>query len=61
MHSCSSCGKTYKYKASLYNHKTFECEEKQFRCEICNYETKRKGNLKKHMNIRHNSTNYLCD
>lgn len=62
MHTCNKCGRSYKYKASLYNHTTYECgQEKQFRCEICSYHTKRKGNLKKHMNIRHTATDVTVD
>lgn len=48
------CGKTYSHQASLYNHKTYNCnKEPQFSCPFCPMKTHRKGNLKTHLVIRH--------
>ncbi|CAH1105896.1 unnamed protein product [Psylliodes chrysocephalus] len=53
------CGKSYKHKASLYNHITFECgQDKNFKCPIencafmcyqCGKNFKFKASLKNHM------------
>lgn len=56
MHVCSICQKAYKHKASLWNHKTFECgKSKEFTCYYpgCGYSSKLKGNLKKHIRRQH--------
>lgn len=41
---------------------TYECgREKQFHCGLCSYRAKRKENLKKHMYIKHNTSNVFSD
>lgn len=48
------CGKSYSHSPSLYNHKRYECgKTAQFSCEHCNYLTCRKGNLKRHLFLKH--------
>lgn len=54
LHRCQSCGKGYAHTQSLWNHSKFECgKSPQFHCPICDYESKRKGNLKNHMKSVH--------
>ncbi|CAH1105899.1 unnamed protein product [Psylliodes chrysocephalus] len=51
---CDTCGKQYKRKSSVREHKRFECmKEPQFACPACEYKAKLKGTLKKHMINRH--------
>ncbi|XP_026684855.1 longitudinals lacking protein, isoforms A/B/D/L-like [Diaphorina citri] len=60
MFACDLCDKEYKYKRNLYSHKKDECgQEPRFQCPQCSYRTKRKGNLKSHLAIRHEC--YLDD
>ncbi|KAL1129457.1 hypothetical protein AAG570_013983, partial [Ranatra chinensis] len=55
IHSCPTCGRLYKWKHSLKMHIKFECgKEPQFKCSFCNYRSKIKSNLKRHLYIRHN-------
>ncbi|XP_073978122.1 longitudinals lacking protein, isoforms A/B/D/L-like isoform X3 [Rhodnius prolixus] len=40
-----SCGKSYKHRPSLYNHRKFECNrEPMFKCSKCSYRAKLKAN-----------------
>lgn len=51
---CLQCGKTYRYKESLYTHQKYECgKEPQFQCPHCPYKAKQKGSLKSHIIVRH--------
>jgi len=51
---CNSCGRSYKYKRSLYNHLKFECGVQQkFSCNICFKKFARRGNLRSHLGIIH--------
>ncbi|XP_050301568.1 transcriptional repressor CTCFL-like [Anthonomus grandis grandis] len=51
---CTNCGKRYKNRNSLDCHKRFDCgKEKKFKCDVCDYSTKRVHALKKHMKSRH--------
>lgn len=51
---CSSCGKLYRWKNTLLRHLRLECgKEPQFHCAYCPYSAKRKGNLQKHVMLRH--------
>lgn len=57
----ASCGKVYKHRASLYNHRRYECgKEKIFNCLVssCLYKAKRKFTMKKHMAIVHGIFEY---
>lgn len=52
--SCSNCGKTYKHRSSLNNHRKYECGKKpQFLCNLCPYKTFRKGNYGRHLLTQH--------
>lgn len=51
---CSNCGKLYRWKNTLLRHLRLECgKEPQFHCPYCPYRAKRKGNLQKHVMLRH--------
>lgn len=54
---CCNCGKVYRWKNTLLRHLRLECgKEPQFHCPYCPYRAKRKGNLLKHVTIRHHIT-----
>ncbi|KAG8259349.1 hypothetical protein J6590_014817 [Homalodisca vitripennis] len=47
---CPDCGRNYKYKKTLRQHRFYECnKEPRFQCEFCDYRSKLKGNLKIHL------------
>ncbi|KAJ9593769.1 hypothetical protein L9F63_027588, partial [Diploptera punctata] len=51
---CKNCGKLYRWKNSLYTHVRLECgKEPQFQCPYCPYRAKLKGNLQKHIKLKH--------
>ncbi|XP_050503451.1 zinc finger protein 43-like [Diabrotica virgifera virgifera] len=51
---CDTCDKIYKLKSSLREHKRKECQkEPQFACSYCSYKAKLKGNLKRHILLKH--------
>jgi uncharacterized C2H2 Zn-finger protein len=51
---CKKCGKLYRWKNSLYTHVRLECgKEPQFQCPFCPHRAKLKGNLQKHMKLKH--------
>lgn len=51
---CKKCGKSYRWKNSLYTHVRLECgKEPQFQCPFCPHRAKLKGNLQKHMRLKH--------
>lgn len=53
-HECLKCRKTYKSKAALNRHLNLECnKEPCFFCKKCNYSTKFKHNLARHVKIKH--------
>ena len=55
IHKCTQCEKTYARKQGLNYHLKWECgKEPQFFCNICTYKTHRKGNLFRHISVRHN-------
>lgn len=52
--TCPQCGKSYQYRRNLQSHLKYECGKLPiYQCPICPYSAKLKGNLRKHMNIRH--------
>ncbi|KAI5719735.1 hypothetical protein M8J76_014082 [Diaphorina citri] len=51
---CESCGRQYKLKSSLLNHKRWECgKEPQFKCVLCSYAAKQKAHLLTHIKFKH--------
>ncbi|KAG7205759.1 hypothetical protein KM043_007708 [Ampulex compressa] len=51
---CDNCGKTYKWKESLQQHRRLECGiEPQFGCIFCGRRFKHKHHLKEHLKRRH--------
>ncbi|XP_015436085.1 PREDICTED: zinc finger protein 2-like [Dufourea novaeangliae] len=51
---CDNCGKSYKWKESLFKHKRVECGKlPQFSCEVCGYRFMHKHHLIKHMTSIH--------
>jgi hypothetical protein len=56
---CEVCGKQYKYKYNLNQHRKFECgKTPQYNCQLCSYKAKWKGNLKRHFVAKH--PDYPC-
>ncbi|KAG8259362.1 hypothetical protein J6590_014830 [Homalodisca vitripennis] len=54
VHICDDCGRRYKYRYNLNQHKRAECgKEPQFSCIYCPFRTKQKSNLKSHYGNRH--------
>jgi hypothetical protein len=53
-YKCPNCDKLYRWKNTLLRHLRLECgKEPQFHCLYCPYSSKRKGNLQKHVTLRH--------
>ncbi|CAG9864626.1 unnamed protein product [Phyllotreta striolata] len=51
---CGTCGRTYKLKSSLRNHKKWECgKEPQFSCPFCQYKAKQKMHINRHIDRMH--------
>ncbi|XP_050503452.1 gastrula zinc finger protein XlCGF58.1-like [Diabrotica virgifera virgifera] len=51
---CDTCGRPYKLKTSLREHKRKYCQiGPQFACPHCPYKAKLKGNLRRHIILRH--------
>lgn len=54
---CNGCGRTYKHKGNLDRHQQFECGKiPQFTCPYCQYQSKQRSNLKRHVQIWHDSS-----
>lgn len=57
LYSCPKCGKSYEWRASLYNHVNFGCgTQPKFQCSLCPYKTRWKGNLRSHFVTHRNVT-----
>lgn len=53
-HTCGHCGKSYKQKASLYNHEKYGCgKDPQFKCKHCNFVSKWRHSYKLHLYSKH--------
>ncbi|EFA00266.1 Longitudinals lacking protein, isoforms A/B/D/L-like Protein [Tribolium castaneum] len=51
---CDNCGRSYKRKSSLYNHRRWECgKEPQFKCSYCPYKGKQKIHFVMHVMAKH--------
>ncbi|XP_046663213.1 longitudinals lacking protein, isoforms A/B/D/L-like [Homalodisca vitripennis] len=54
-HVCDTCGRSYKYKHGLVQHRKFECgKAPMFQCPYCPFRAKQKFNLKSHVVVKHN-------
>jgi len=52
--SCENCGKPYVSKRTAWYHRKYECgKEPQFQCPYCHHKSKIKGNMRRHIGIRH--------
>lgn len=52
--SCQDCGRIYKLKSSLRNHRKWECgKEPQFQCPYCSYRAKQKMHVARHIERVH--------
>lgn len=57
---CDACGRCYKYKRNLGQHKRLECgKEAALSCPLCAYRTKHKSNLKAHYASKHVQQNFV--
>lgn len=53
-YQCLQCRRTYRLKASLQRHLTYECgQEPKFRCHLCEYACHLRSNLKPHILRKH--------
>lgn len=52
---CRHCGKRYRWKSTMRRHEQVECggKEPRYRCPICPYRAKQKGNLGVHVRKHH--------
>ncbi|XP_039284518.1 longitudinals lacking protein, isoforms A/B/D/L isoform X18 [Nilaparvata lugens] len=51
---CEQCGKVYSRKTTLNNHVKYDCgKAPSFKCPFCSYVSKRKGNFKTHVFLKH--------
>lgn len=52
----NNCGRVYKYKGNMMVHYKLECgKEPSFMCKFCMKKFTKKGNLKTHLGLIHNS------
>lgn len=53
--TCDGCGKLFKNKKVLQSHRSLDCGRlKDYACYLCNFKSKRKAGLKKHILLKHN-------
>ncbi|KAF2895674.1 hypothetical protein ILUMI_10501 [Ignelater luminosus] len=58
-YACPDCGRAYKLKSSLRNHRKWECgKEPQFKCPYCDYKAKQKMHLVRHLDRLHKEIDY---
>uniref|UniRef100_A0A1Y1LN27 C2H2-type domain-containing protein n=3 Tax=Photinus pyralis TaxID=7054 RepID=A0A1Y1LN27_PHOPY len=57
--ACSDCGRVYKLRSSLRNHRKWECgKEARFKCSFCEYKAKQKIHMRRHIERIH--SNEFC-
>ncbi|KAJ8958180.1 hypothetical protein NQ318_006120 [Aromia moschata] len=57
--SCPDCGRRYKLKSSLRNHRKWECgKDPQFPCPYCSYKAKQKMHVTRHIERMHTVIDY---
>lgn len=55
-HVCPQCGKIYKWRHNMLRHINHECgKAPSFKCTLCEYCTKQKTHLKRHLVTVHKS------
>ena len=53
---CYTCGKTYRWKRGLDRHTKNECgKDPQFSCPHCDYRSKHKSHVRRHIRNRHHN------
>jgi hypothetical protein len=57
-HECDVCGKLFVTKTELIRHKTGHTDTKNFKCQHCQFRTKRKEDLKRHERIHELQASY---
>lgn len=57
---CDMCGKSFKVKNTMVNHRRRHETGHIFKCELCPYTAKYKDYLKRHMPIHTGELKYLC-
>uniref|UniRef100_A0A914YG81 C2H2-type domain-containing protein n=1 Tax=Panagrolaimus superbus TaxID=310955 RepID=A0A914YG81_9BILA len=60
-HQCNECGKRFKFKSNLFEHKSLHSSEQayQYVCPFCSKSCRLKGNLKKHLQIHMGTADQL--
>ncbi|KAG8242404.1 hypothetical protein J6590_066907 [Homalodisca vitripennis] len=58
---CEMCGKEYKSKAILKNHRLTHFDEKPFECEICGASFKQQSTLNTHRRVHNSEGKFRCN
>uniref|UniRef100_A0AC34F2V9 C2H2-type domain-containing protein n=1 Tax=Panagrolaimus sp. ES5 TaxID=591445 RepID=A0AC34F2V9_9BILA len=60
-HQCNECGKRFKFKSNLFEHKSLHSSQQtyQYVCPFCSKSCRLKGNLKKHLQIHMGTADQL--
>ncbi|XP_067119424.1 zinc finger protein 728-like [Centruroides vittatus] len=61
VHACKICGKKFKRKSNLLNHKATHSEDRPFKCDICNKSFKWKGQVNVHKRTHSEERPFKCD
>jgi KRAB domain-containing zinc finger protein len=59
--SCDLCGKSFKSKQYLKNHKETHGLVPNYKCHLCESEFMQKNNLKKHVKYVHDKRSFKCN
>ncbi len=57
---CDKCLKAFVFASELHNHQAVHSEDHRFRCEVCPYTFKAKGELTRHM-LQHSGKILTCE